>query len=155
MNVQGEETYMKKKVTGFVIAGIAVVVLVIIIVMQLALPDKYVVVDIPNISDVTKIKYTDVRGDVYDIEDKELIDEFILSVNQVEFTRDADFSNSSFSSETIELYDASENKVYGLHVINERAILIDGHSYEMDEEQNGMPLDMLSEKGEFVENIHK
>lgn len=145
---------MKKK-KRIIIASVILcigIVLISAICIKVILTDKQYVVDIPDISKIVKISYTDVRGDLYEIDDKGVIAEFIDSVNKKEFTKERDYSHSSFSSESIRFYDEAGNRIYALQVLNEREILNDSYSYVMEGE---MLLDMLREKGTFIENIHK
>ena len=61
----------------------------------------YYTVEISDAESINKLVYQQANGDVYEITDKDIIKEFINSIDGMEFKRDESLENASWSSSTI------------------------------------------------------
>lgn len=108
---------------------------------------------IRNPNDIVKIKYTDFDGDVYELTDKELIDQYVDSINGMAFKRIRITSVSFGSSGYIAFYNKKGEKVYAFSINSDSCISLGNYMEEYITDKT-IDTDIFSEYGEFIENIH-
>lgn len=114
----------------------------------------YYTVEISDVESINKLVYQQANGDVYEITDKDIIKEFVDSIDGMEFKRDESLENASWSSSIIYFYNEDNKCTYSIQPSGNNAIIHgdEPYRYVSDKEYK---LDILAEAGTFVENIHE
>lgn len=99
------------------------------------------------------IKYTDFDGDVYELTDKELIDQYVNSIIGMSFKRVQLISVSFGSSGYIAFYNKKGEKVYAISLRGDSCISLGNYMEEYISDKT-IDTDIFSKYGKFIENIH-
>lgn len=108
-------------------------------------------IDIENPADIVKIRYTNYDGDVYQLTDKQIINQFIDSINGMTFKRERTDLFTSYPHGYMAFYNKECTKVYSLQIEGDTTIKYNNALYKSD---TNIDTKIFSEYGRYIENIH-
>ena len=111
----------------------------------------YYTVALPDKDSVVKIVYQYCNGDLYEITDETIIDEFINSIDGMKFKKESDMTSSTWSSSVVYFLDDEETLITSIQVYGANSIIHENNKYISDKEYK---LDVLENVGTYIKNIY-
>jgi len=112
---------------------------------------KVYIIDIPQTDMVTKIIYQASSGDIYEVVEKDIIKEFIDSIDGKKFVEKESYENRLWSPSTAILYSSNGEEIFELEFLGDNKVLIDMVAYECEEKFNKA---ILANNGNLIGNIY-
>lgn len=141
---------MNKKILAGIVAGVLILVCGG---LWLYNGIMYYTLEIPEKDKIAKIIFKYAGGDMYEITDTDVIDEFVDSIDGISFKRERSLADSTWSSSSISFLDKEDKIIYSIQISGENAIIHGDEPYRYISEKK-YKLDILYDVGTFIKNVH-
>ena len=142
---------MKSKRIGFILLIMSLFMIIVGFILAYNL--THYIIFIRNPDNIFRITYTSPNGDVYELTDKNIIEQYVNELNGMAFKKKHINTVSFYSSSNIEFYSKDGESVYLLNLKSDTCILLNSLEYEYISNQ-AINTDIFYECGKYIKNIH-